>query len=748
MFSFDLGWKFKRGMFSEDTDTSSWENVTLPHDFAISMPFADQSEFDFPGTVKGDWVGGLEQSNKLNGHFARGKGCYCKNFKLDVPKGFLAFLVFDGIYRNSSLYLNGKLIHKQSNGYAGFEVDITDFLKDENRLFIQVDNGRPSTSRWYTGSGIYRHVYIDLRPVCFPKDIKIETPVITDAYADIKVTGYLTKANSGKIEIVDADNNLVDTKEFTTDGAIDIAMKVNNPKLWDIESPNLYRLKLTVSGQEYVYRFGIRTIEFKVGEGMFLNGRRIFCNGFNIHHDLGVGGTAVFKSIIKDRLIKMQQLGVNALRLSHNPHDPIVLDLCDEMGILVYDECFDKLGDQYVDDFENTWKDELTWFIKRDWNHPSVFIWSVGNETSQQISGTVEGVEYIKTIVDFAKTVDTTRPVTCAQYPSRNGVAWNQPGYLENTVADKVCEVTDICACNYTWRFYEKDLKEHPEYLYIQSEAHIGREDLCGWKTVTSLPQVCGQFYWGGIDYFGESVSDTTHGWWRGFFDITMNLRPLGRQIEAMFKKTPVIHTCVGGSASDLLWNDVNLGWKFVFDHWNWKEDSDVEIIVYSNAKSVKLFLNGEDMGELKDGGFGNFITNIKYHPGELTSVGYDENGVELCRHTIKTHSEPAELRLTPICDSVVADGTDAVAIDVELYDKNNLLCQTVRENVKFEIENGEFAGIGSADLYTTIPFGTPDYPLYLGRAQAVVRGDNSGKDIVMTVSMGQLKKSVTIKVK
>lgn len=735
---FDLQWKFLRGDFSPDTDITNWETVDLPHDFAISMPFRGQSDYPFPGTVPADWEG-----TRSGGTLARGKGCYAKDFSVDVPTKHRAFLVFDGVYRNSTVYVNGKQVAHQSNGYMGFEVDITDCLQPQNRVFVRVDNSRNNTSRWYTGSGIYRHVYLDIRPTAHAKNVYITTPEISDTAATVHITGELTAPASGKVEILSPKGDTVANTAF--DGTLDVTLTVNAPIRWDTETPALYTARITVAGKAYDHRFGIRTVEFVPGEGMLLNGRRVFMKGFCIHHDLGVSGAAAFDSLIRDRLQFLKDMGLNAIRLSHNPHAPLILDLCDEMGMLVFDECFDNLFDQYVDDFLGTWKDELAAFIRRDRNHPCVMLWSVGNETEQQKDSTPEGAAFIKEMSDFAKTIDPTRKTTCAQYPSRaKAVRWLDADFDKSEPAE-MSESTDIHSCNYTWRFFERDIANNPDWMFIQSEAGVGDTDLCGWDTITKLPNVCGQFYWGGIDYLGEAVDEKCRGWWRGFVDLIGQKRALAYQVEAAFQNAPVIHIGVACGRGDMFWNDADLNWQFITDHWNWEDGRDLDVIIYSNTETVKLVLNGVAVdGVKKTEDCFTFRCQMPFKAGTLTAYGYDADDKVVCSHTLHTAGAPAAVTLT--ASEVIAPArNDAVTVTAQIVDKAGIPCMTCRDEITFTVENGYLAGCGTADLYTDIPYGSPTHPAYDGRAQAVVRSDGSSKPIKVTAVCGDMMQVVVL---
>lgn len=727
MLQFDLQWKFRRGDYSPAVDTTDWETVHLPHDFAISMPFRGQSDYAFPNTVITDWEG-----DRMCGCLARGKGCYAKDFTVELPEGQRAFLVFEGVYRNCTVYINGKEAAHKNHGYMGFEVDITDHLQPQNRVFVRVDNSR-KTSRWYTGSGIYRHVYLDIRPKAYVKNVFITTPSITDAAALVHISGEMTRLASGTVEILSPQGKKVAVVAF--DGNLDMDISVPSPIRWDTETPALYTARITVEGKAYTYRFGIRTVEFVPGKGMLLNGQPVFMKGFCIHHDLGVSGAAAFDSLIRSRLQFLKEMGLNAIRLSHNPHAPLIMDLCDEMGLLVFAECFDNLMDQHLDDFLGTWKEEMTAFICRDRNHPCVVLWSVGNETEQQKSSTSEGAAFIKELSDFAKTIDPTRKTTCAQYPSRaNGVRWLDEDFDKSGPAE-MSESTDIHSCNYTWRFFERDIANNPDWMFIQSEAGVGDTDLCGWDTITKLPNVCGQFYWGGIDYLGEAFSENCRGWWRGFVDLIGQKRALAYQVEAAFKKSPLIHIGVTCSRGDIFWNDADLKWQFIVDHWNWEDDRSLDLIIFSNAKTVRLVLNGTEVdGVERTEDCFTFHCKLLFKPGTLTAYGYDEAGNMVCSHTLCTADVPAALTLVA-SNPVVPALNDAVSVTAQIVDKNGTPCLTSRDEITFTVENGYLAGCGTADLYTDIPYGCPTHPAYDGRAQAVVRGDGSGKPIRVTAT-------------
>lgn len=719
MKSFDENWQFSYG--------DNWVDVTLPHDASISF------SADNCGGFRPD---GWSSEDGASGYLPYGKCAYRKNFSVKHGEDELVFLVFEGICRKSVININGHEIHGRENGNLGFEIDITPYLKDENELYITVDNtprekGLSHFARWYTGTGIYRHTFIDVRPKNYVKNI-----IINADGGEVHIKSEFD--GSGEIRVLDGENKVVAEGKFTSDTVI----KIPEPILWSPDLPYLYTAEITVKGKKILKNFGIRKIELTREHGVIINGKPFFPQGFNIHHDLGVCGTAAYDSLIYSRLKLLKSIGVNALRLSHNPHTPELLDMCDELGFLVFDECFDKLEDQYFDSFESCWQQELRDFILRDINHPCVYVWSIGNETDQQRFMGKEGAEYIKKIVDFAQSIDPSRPVTVAQYPCRkDGINWAASGWNDSAPSD-VCTSANVCSYNYTFFFFEKDMAIFPEKVFIQSEAHVGNPNLCGLEEVKRL-NACGQFYWGGVEYLGEAISPEYRGWARGFIDICDNKKSICYQVQAAFMPVPVIHAAVMQRADTVVWNDVSLIHNKIFDHWNWQEGEEVHILVYSNCQKVRLFLNNRPLGECEKAGCCVFAKDVIFAPGTLTAVGYDENGEEIIRHGLTTHAEVKYIRLTPTSMKKPAPN-DAVAVDACLFDENGNICAAENSNITFTVENGYLAGCGTGDLSTRIPYSSPTHPAYLGRARAVVR-TNSDLPLKIIAICGNIKESVVL---
>jgi len=726
MTSFDENWKFTYGI-PETKDIDSWQAVTLPHDGAITLPLSHGGAMRAEGTEDEDWL-----SEGSNGYFQRGKCCYAKRFSVEKQEGERAFLIFEGIYRKATLLLNDTEICTHENGYLGFEVDVTDYLKTENTLIVIVDNSRKNTSRWYTGTGIYRHTFIDIRPCEYVKRLWVFP------YADGTTEVNVERLGDGKalFEIVDASGKAVASCESDKDA---LTLSVERPVLWSVDNPYLYTLRLTYFGKTYEKKIGYRKIEL-TRDGVFVNGASVFVQGFNIHHDLGIAGAAAYNSLIRERLEKMRAIGVNGIRLSHNPHAPEMLDMCDEMGFLVFDECFDKLDNQYTPDFEATKLDTLREFIYRDHHHPCVYVWSVGNETNQQRLEGKKGAEYIAELCNFAESIDKTREATCAQYPAReNGIDWTDAGWRESKPSE-ISYLKRISACNYTHEFFERDMRLLPQNVFIQSEAHVGGNDMCGFENVKRL-NVCGQFYWGGVEYLGEAITPEIRGWARGFMDISNNKKAICYQAESAFCKKPIIHIGVMTEENTVVWNDVSLMHNNICDHWNFLSGTRLRVIVYTNCEEVELFINGNACAAPKKGGCCMFYCDVTYESGKIEAIGKNA-GKAVANVAILTHGEPKKLVLTKT--GSLCEANDGVGVDAFIYDENGTLCQTSTGKVQFYVENGYIASAGNSNLFNGDSYGTNTAEVFLGTCRAIVRS-NILKDISVRAVCGALTAEIDI---
>jgi len=755
---FDFDWLFSRGDISgaerSEYNFIDWQTVNLPHDFAIEGPFAldekqqeNPQDFSVWKTDNGyrDW-----QTGSWNGYLPGGIGWYRKSFIVGAEaQGKRIFLEFEGVYRNADIWLNGIHIKNQRNGYLGFHIDITDTITFEgtNLLAVRCDNSQKDTSRWYTGSGIYRHCYLyACDEIYIPHNgISITTPEAGLNRATVEICANVCNTTDAKAlcktaaEIFDTEGqcvslgtSVIEVERQDTNTAHYLLL-VNDPMLWSVEAPRLYRARITLSVEDniigvYENTFGIRRIEFLPGKGLLLNGQHIIAKGVNIHHDLGCLGAAAFDSAILRRLKLIKEMGCNAIRLSHNPHAPVLLDMCDRLGILVFAEAFDKLSNQYYGadvDFEEVWQAELQAFLERDRNHPCIFIWSIGNEIEQQRMAADFGIDIVRRMIAFVHQIEPSRKVTCAQYPSReDGKKWDAVGFYESEPA-QMTFYTDIMSSNYLWMFFQKDREKYPQLIPLQSEAAVGAEDLGGW-TAMDKTGVAGHLFWGGIDYLGESIVWPYKGWYRGFADICGQRRPISYHMEAAFSQRPVAHIGVAleDSHTGIVWNDADLQWKNILSHWNWKQGDRLKLKVYSNQEAVELFLNGQSLGRQTLERRQNYIYQweIDYQPGTLTAVA-STDGQVTATHTLITAETKKQILLEPEQTFISADGQDVVHITVKITDEQGNVCPCANDELHFSVEGaGCLQGVASGDLKSSESYTGTSRKAFMGCAQLVIR--------------------------
>lgn len=772
---FDLDWQFSRGDFkdgqSPEFNSEKWENIDLPHDFAIQGPFTlDENQEENPQdfaqweTENGykDW-----QTGHFNGYLPDGIGWYRKSFMLSHnAENKKIFVEFEGIYRNADIWLNGVHLKNQRNGYLGFHLDITEYVQfdEPNILAVRCDNSTPDTSRWYTGSGIYRHCYLySCENIYIPHNgIYITTPNVTLDSASVQLNAEIRNTSAKKefctlnINIVNKYNLIISSFKnvFEVEAGdsfiANSSFAITNPLLWCVDSPNLHTaiVKLSIGEKiigEYSAEFGIRKIEFVPKKGMLLNGQPIITKGVNLHHDLGACGAAAFDSAIFRRLKLIKDMGCNAIRLSHNPHAPALLTMCDRMGILVFAEAFDKLTNQYYGDdvdFEQVWQDDLKAFIERDRNHPCIFIWSVGNEIAQQRFGEDYGVDILRRMIAFVHQTEPSRKVTCALYPARrDGITPGIEGFSQSEPAQMAFHM-DVLSCNYTWKFFEEDMKKYPQFIPIQSEAAVGENNLGGW-TDYDKTGIAGHFFWGGTDYLGESLAWPYKGWYRGFADICGIRKPISYQLEAAFSDKSVVHISVDfeGSSTKAVWNDAELKWRNIVSHWNWLKGDTLQVQVYSNQKSVELFLNGESLGKkTMDNKHYIFSWNVRYESGILLAVGFDEEDKIISSHQIATAEEKYKIVLEPEQHIIQADDQDVVHITAKVTDRNGIICPYADDLLRFSLEGaGSLIGVSSGNLKSGESFSNSECKAYMGRAQLIIRSKRVSGSILITAKASNL---------
>ena len=745
------------------------ENVALPHDFSIIQKRSAESP--------AGWG---------NGYFPGGVGDYEK--KIFVPEAWknkTIILEFEGVYMNAIVRVNDDIVTRHPYGYTSFHCDITARLKfgQENIIRVHVNNSAQPNCRWYSGSGIYRPVWLMVAEQLHikPYGIFIHTPEISSDYAIAKIESNLenftNKENTieivsiiynkdGKIVAQENHNALISAKSENT---IEQKIKINNPDLWSDKTPYLYTLvtELYSEGKKIDSAntcFGIRSIEFLPGKGFLLNGQKTMLRGGDVHHDCGIVGARAFDDAEERKVRVLKENGFNAVRCSHNPPSPAFLNACDKYGILVIDEAFDgwhepKLENDYSVFFDQWWKQDLTSMILRDRNHPCVILWSTGNEINER-DGRSDGCKLAKELADFVRTIDSSRPVTC--------------GINEKAkVPQELINCHDIVSFNYESKTYEEEFKKYPQRIILASENYLF-DTFDYWMNAEKYPNVIGDFYWTAIDYFGESGLGMTRYLKGEMIPVYPWHQSFNSDIDICGFKRPQSYyrDCVWGLAKKPYiavfrpeyygWETGIAGWTWhdVVHSWTWPafENKPIVVEVYSIDDEVELFLNGKSLGRKEAGKANKYIAtfDIKYEPGELKAVSYS-GGKKISEDILNTAGKPFELRLTADKDIIkIPDDSNTsvktdklVYITAELFDKSGNLIPNANNLVFFTVcGEGELIAVGSANPKSEEMYVGNLRRLYEGRALAVVRlNGNAGTITVnaMVNGLNSVNKIITV---
>jgi beta-galactosidase len=711
---------------------------------------------------------------------ATGIGWYRKAFKMPVAaKNKQVSIQFDGAYHNSEVWLNGHLLGKRPNGYISFVYDMTPYLNaGNNTLAVRVDNSDQPNSRWYSGSGIYRHVWFNITGALHVAQwgTAITTPQVTDAMATVLVKTQVenknTEAKNATLiaEVIDERGKVITTEKSAfsaTANAITpivIQLKVTVPLLWDVDHPHLYTLRTTIQNDKGILdntlqSFGIRNIEYSSTNGFLLNGKRIKMNGVCLHHDAGCVGAAVPIKIWRQRLQNLKNMGCNAIRTSHNPPAPEFLDLCDEMGFLVMDEAFDvwegaKVKNDYHTYFKEWWQNDVISQIHRDINHPSVVLWSAGNEIHDQSSA--RGTEVLKELLVLFHKEDNTRPVTEASDEIAADGHATRLDFLE---------ALDVVGYNYVDRwherrelFYDVDKSDHPMWKMIGTESEsirsaaeysLGadmnsvRANYTGgivrseqlWKFVATHNYVIGDFMWTGIDYLGEARWPGK-GASSGVIDMTNKPKDGYYFYQSQWRSQPVLH---------------------LMPHWNWagREGQVIPVLAYTNCDTVELFVNGRSYGiktqefprQGNSGGWDKYAQpvvngttadlhlawDVVYEPGIIKAVGR-KNGAQIIEQ-IQTTGKASALRLSVSEPTINADARDVATINIDIVDANGQIVPDAANKINFMVQgNGQLIGTDNGNQRDTNSFKLGYRMAYKGHAYAVVQAGTGMGDITVSL--------------
>lgn len=769
---FNFGWKFKAGEITNAQDLvfddSSWRKLDLPHDFQFEQPWD-------------------KTANKGRGFKATGTGWYRKTFKADSKwTGKQILIDFEGIMLSGEVWVNGKKVGGTSYGYLGFEADISDVIKYDADNVVAVRATTEGGSRWYTGGGLFRDVHLVVKdPVSIARHgIFITTPNISGKNAEVAVQVEVAGIKNKEYELE------INTKIFTPDGKqvaetktmapkksnlveVEVPLpKVNvpNPQLWSCETPNLYSAEVTLvlNGKvidKLTKKFGIRTIEFSKEFGLKLNGKKVFLKGVANHDDLGAVGVAAYRTSIARMMDKLKAFGFNHIRTSHNPYSESFFELADEKGILVVDELYDKWGSIQAwagsAPWNDIWYNNLKEWIKRDRNHPSVIMWSFGNELQFQEERwnwptTDWGVTTYRIMDVVAKRYDPTRKTTVAMYPARaGGIIRANPDFRikENIVPPELSTVTEVASFNYTWEDYQEYLKHAPNMIIYQSEAVTN--ELAAPYFGMDREKMVGLAYWGAVEYWGESDGWPKKGWNYSFFNHSMEPFPQAWLTKSIFKDEPLVHIGIVDNEGDVkMWNDQVVGQKVISAHWNRQEGKKYNLYTYTNADEVELLVNGKSIGIQQnntDVRKRNTIywKDIPYVAGKITAIAR-KGGKEVSRDELETTGKAVALVMETENANWKADGMDLQYVKVYAVDSKGRKVPTATGEVTFDVNGvASIIAVDNGNHLSDDLFDGNKKQLYNGFAMAILRSGQKAGTVKLKVSVAGLKgveKTFTVK--
>jgi beta-galactosidase len=768
--AFNQGWRFHLGDVANAQDTglddSQWRQLDLPHDWSIEGEFSENAP---SGTGGGALPGGL--------------GWYRKTFTVPMTsKGKLVFVDFDGVYRNSEVWINGEYLGKRPYGYISFAYELTPHLiygGGPNVIAVKVDNSQQPNSRWYSGSGIYRNVWLTtLDPVHVEQwGTYVTTPEVNAQSATVVVKTKVSNGSNSAAPvnlttiIQDANGREVTrtvAKEVAAKGAhaeVSQTLKVSSPMLWSDDRPYVYKVVSQLQqGAKVTDRYetplGIRSFRFDVNKGFFLNGKPVKIRGVCDHHDLGSLGAAVNTRAIERQLEMLKEMGVNGLRTSHNPPAPELLELTDKMGFIVMDEAFDmwkiaKTKYDYHLDWDEWHKRDLEDMVLRDRNHPSIIIWSIGNEVMEQWNDNPTGGTIAKELGAIVRNLDPTRPITSAT----NGVSRDNKVIMEggldlvgtNYAQAKLpefpkmfpgrpiigAETTSALNTRGTYnlpsdkilrwpRKWDEVLRDgNPDFTcsaYDNSSAPWGSTHEETWKLVKKHDFFSGMYIWTGWDYIGEP---TPYPWpavssYFGIIDLAGFPKDVYYMYQSEWTNKPVLH---------------------LFPHWNWKPGQQVDLVTYFNADEVELFLNGRSLGtKRKQGDDVLVFWRVPFEPGVVKAVSR-KNGQVVLTKEVRTAEEPARIVLVPDRKTIKADGTDLSFVTVKVVDRNGTVVPMADNLIKFKvIGDGNIVGVDNGYQASHESFKGKQRKAFHGLALVIVQAKQNPGRIYLEATADKLQ--------
>lgn len=756
---FNFGWRFclgnPEGAESVDFDDSSWRTLDLPHDYQFEQPWE-------------------ENENKGRGFKRMCEGWYRKTFTVpETLKGRRVLLDFEGVMYVADVYVNGKKVASNEYGYTGFEADISKVVNygGDNVVAVYSNTGAVNASRWYTGGGIYRNVWLattnDTRIarhglyVSTEGDkVKVQVQVVGWQRHDIRVVAVVKDAQGHVVaesERVMPDHTIQNNTEVMMPD-----MKVASPQLWDISSPTLYSVEAKLVEDGMVIdsvsdRFGFRTIEYGPDFGFKLNGRKVFLAGIANHHDMGAVGVAAYRTAVERQLRTLKSFGYNAIRCSHNPYSDDFYRIADEVGLLVVDELIDKWSDKDYwggrKPFMSIWPELIKEWVKRGRNHPSVVLWSLGNElqTRSDWSGYQTddwGITTYRIFDQMVKRYDRTRPTTVAMFPARAGAQRNTPDFKTYLVPPELACATEVASFNYQWDAYHGYYDYKPDLILFQSEAVTNQQQ----QPYYGMDQKrgVGLCWWGAIEYWGESNGWPKKGWNYSFFSHTLHPYPQAYLIKSCIQpEEKLVHIgVVDGKGESLEWNDIKVGQQKVSRNWNQRSGSHPNVFTYTNADEVELFYNGKSLGVQKNDttvlAKRNVIlwSGIDYRQGGKLVAVARNSGKEVARDVLETTGKAVALKVVEEEKEWMADGMSLKYINIYAVDSKGREVPNATDSVRVDVK-GEacFVALDNGDHYTDELFlDVKAKKMQAGYMQCILRSTRNGGKVKLKVSSPTLK--------
>ena len=758
LWNFD--WEFSQTIVNGKL--SNCKSVDLPHDF----------QFEQPWTKDGGGARGFKPMCE---------GWYRKTFVADEAwKGLSVKLDFGGIIYYGDVYLNGEKVASTEYGYVGLEADLTKHLRwgEENEVKVYASTGRKGGSRWYTGGGLFRDVYMKLEnPTHIARHgVFISTKDNREVNIQTEVTGWQGHDVTIKAHVLDAEGKVVGTTEgrmpkYTHQTSTEVqlpAILLQAPHLWSPDSPYLYSADVlvydgTVLVDSVNESFGIRTLEFSPEFGFKLNGKKIFLQGNAGHHDLGALGAAAYDRAIERMMLQLKSFGYNTIRCSHNPYSESFTKIADRVGMLVVDELTDKWGGYWGgrEPFTALWPGLIKEWVTRDRNSPSVILWSLGNElqTREDWTGYAGlndwGVTMYRVMDPVVKRFDPTRKTTVAMFPARAGaIGHREKAYKDYTVPPELSQATDVASLNYQSAWYNEFKKHCPDLNIFQSEAETSN-----WLTAyynMDREHSIGMAYWGSIEYWGESNGWPKKGWNYSFFSHTLEPYPTAWLVKSAFKEEePVVRIGVldAKGSESVSWNDIQVGQTSLLSHWNFKTSPSPSkggvtkrVYVFTNAPQVELFLNAKSLGVKRNDGKGNMqhviIWDVDYQPGTLLAIARDKEGKETARHELQTAGKAVKLKIEEEVKDWHADGMDLQYLNVYAVDNKGRIVPDYDGELSVAVDGAAtLLTLDNGDHYTDDLFaGITTKKMRGGRMQVILRSKREAGKVQLNAVSGKFK--------